>query len=274
MKVITVSRQNGSRGDEVVNLLARELGAELVDKQSLEQDLVRYGLPEDRVERYDERKPGFWEVFSSDRDRYYYYLKSSIFETIRTGSHVVVGRGGSVLLSDVPGVLHLRIIAPLQLRVERMVSRLKCDERHARKLIRESDHNRAGYYHFFFDADWDSPDLYDITCNTAVLTPEEIVRIALNILDSPAFCDPEKTEKRISELATAQRIITTILFEAGVPLRFASVDVRDGVATISGAVDGPVNIERCRTIAESIDGVSSVTVHISDIPEAYVGPYV
>lgn len=274
MNVITCSRQSGSRGDEIIDLLAREFGVKLVDKESLEQDLVRFGLPEERVEQYDERKPGFWEAFSIDRDRYYHYLKASILETARRGDHIIVGRGSSVLLAGIPGILHLKIVAPLEDRIRRTMNKHGCDERNARKLLRESDHNRAGFYHFFFDADWDSAELYDLTCNTGMLAPDQILRLVRSLLESPEYRDYEATTQRLAEMATAQKILTRIIFEEKIPIRFPAVEVQGDVATISGAVNGANRIEQCREIAESTEGISRVEILISDVPEIYVGPFV
>jgi cytidylate kinase len=274
MNVMTCSRQSGSRGDEIIDLISREFGLKLVNKESLEQDLVRFGLPEERVEQYDERKPGFWEAFSTDRDRYYHYLKASILETARQGDHIVVGRGSPVLLAGIPGILHLKIVAPLEDRIRRTMSKHGCDERNARKLLRESDHNRAGFYHFFFDADWNSAELYDLTCNTATLTPDQILRLVRALLESPEFRDYEATTRRLAEMATAQTILTRILFEERIPIRFPAVDVRGDTATISGAVNGAARVEQCKAVAESTEGISRVEILISDVPEIYVGPFV
>ncbi len=274
MTLITVSRQSGSRSEEIIELVARTLGLQLIDKHALEEDLIRMGLPEQSLERFDEKKPGFWELFSLDRDRYYHYLKASILDHICEGDHIVVGRGAPIFLAGIPGILHVRITAPMEVRVRRIMEQNQCDEHHARKLAHQSDHNRAGYYHVFFNADWTAPDLYDLVINTETLSPRTVVETIRATVEAPSFRSVGgETKKRISEMATAQRILTRILFEENVPVRFATVDVSDGVATIGGAVSTDSDIRRCEKIAREAEGIHAVSIEIAHVPETYEGPY-
>ncbi|MDA3948682.1 MAG: cytidylate kinase-like family protein [Spirochaeta sp.] len=274
MALITVSRQSGSRGEEITDLLARTLGLRLIDKQTLESVLVRHGVPETNVERYDEKKPGFWDLFSTERDRYYHYLKASIFETARDGNQIILGRGAPVILGEVPGVLHLRIIAPLETRVQRLMEERGCDEVHARKLVHRHDHDRSGFYHVYFNVDWDSAELYDLTFNTTKVTPEMVVSSVESLIAAPSFSDAAKhTEERLTELATAQQILTRIIFQEKIPLRFPAVEVHGGTAVISGAVTVCANVDRCSEIARAAEGIDNVESRIACVPENYDGAY-
>jgi len=274
MAIITVSRQSGSRGDEITDLLARSLGMHLIDKDTLEEVLVRHGIPETSVERYDEKKPGFWEYFSSDRDRYYHYLKASILESVLKGDHIVLGRGAPIILAGIPGTLHLRVIAPMEVRVQRVMDEQGCDEHHARRIIHQSDHNRAGFYHVFFNADWDAPEHYDLTVNTGSISPEAVLDAVRVVLESSDFqADTKRTAAHLAEVAMAQEILTRILYEAKIPLRFPGVEVHNGVATLTGAVSVAENIGRCEAIAKKVEGISQVDSQIACVPENYDGPY-
>ncbi|MFW5796611.1 MAG: cytidylate kinase family protein [Alkalispirochaeta sp.] len=274
MAIITVSRQSGSRGDEITDLLVRSLGLRMIDKDTLEEALVRHGIPETSVERYDEKKPGFWEYFSSDRDRYYHYLKASILESVLKGDRIVLGRGAPMILAGVPGVLHLRVIAPMEIRVQRVMEEQACDEHHARRIIHQSDHNREGFYHVFFNADWDAPEHYDLTVNTGSISPEAVLETVRAIIDSSSFqADAKRTEAHLAELAMAQEILNKIIFEEKIPLRFPGVEVHDGTAILTGAVSIAANIERCEATAKAVKGVQRVDSQIACVPESYDGPY-
>lgn len=274
MRLITVSRQSGSLGDEITDLLARSLGLAVINKGSLERTLLEHGVPETSVERFDEKKPGFWEFFSAERDRYYHYLKASILEMVATGDHIILGRGASAILDEVPGVLNLRFVAPMPVRIQRIMESHSCDEHHARRIIHETDHNRAGFHHVFFNVDWDSPDLYDIVVNTAEIPPAAIVQSIQTIVSSPdRVTRAEAAEERIGEMRIAQAILTRIIFEERIPLRFPAVEVHRGVATISGSVSVEANVERCEAAAKSVDGVEGVEMQVARLPENYDGPY-
>ncbi|TVR70538.1 MAG: BON domain-containing protein [Spirochaetaceae bacterium] len=273
MNVITCSRQSGSRGEEIIDLLSRELNVQVVDKDSVEHALVKNGLPERSFERYDEKKPGFWDLISSDRERYFHCLKASILEIAQGGNSIIVGRGAPVLLAGVPGVLHLRIVAPLETRIHRVMEAHSCGEADARRLIRESDHNRAGFYRYFFDSDWDSHDLYDLILNTGYLKTRHALEIVRSLLKTPEFQENAATTRRLTELSLAQRILKQILVDEQIPIRFPAVEVSGGTATLTGTVNVAASIERCKAVAENTEGITEVLVQILHAPEIYNGPF-
>ena len=151
MSYITVSRQLGSLGSEIARQLCQGFAWPCLDKESLEEAFRQYGLPRESVERFDEKKPGFWDLFKTDKARYLHYMKKAIFEFALQGSGIILGRGGQILLADLPGVLHVRVIAPWAVRKERIMKRFECDEQHAEKILRDSDYEKDGFHKFFFE---------------------------------------------------------------------------------------------------------------------------
>ena len=69
MAVITISRQLGSLGTEIAKGLNEKLQLNYLDKSKLETALVsEYGISGESIERYDEKKPPLWDIFSSGWD--------------------------------------------------------------------------------------------------------------------------------------------------------------------------------------------------------------
>ena len=69
MAVITIARELGAWGENARQLLAKRLNATLIDKNVIESRLDHHGLDETLLQRYDERKPGFFSSFSADQDK-------------------------------------------------------------------------------------------------------------------------------------------------------------------------------------------------------------
>ena len=93
-------------------------------------------------------------------------MASVIRNVSLVGKAIVVGRGGVSITRDLVGGLHLRLIASLETRVQRMMSLLGEDEAHARRYIADQDHSRKALLKKHFDARIDDPLLYDATCNS------------------------------------------------------------------------------------------------------------
>lgn len=109
MPIITISRQLGSFGSSIAKGVAEKLNYEYVDRMGIGEALAGHGVPAFEVEGYDEKRPSFWESFSSQRRRFLHLIQAVLYDFTRKGNIVIVGRGGQVLLRGLPGALHVRI---------------------------------------------------------------------------------------------------------------------------------------------------------------------
>ena len=130
-----------------------------------------YGVAGSKLEKYDERKPAFLAAFSQDRDDYLHFLKTAMLDEAGKGNCVFIGRGAFAFFKDVPGVLSVFLVAPVDIRIERVKSYFHCDDKRARQIIDQSDHDRSGFHRYFFDIEWKEPSNYHLTLNIGVLHP-------------------------------------------------------------------------------------------------------
>ncbi len=93
-------------------------------------------------------------------------IRQVILEYAQSGDVMIVGRGGQVILGEMSRALHVQVIAPEDVRVQRLVRRTGIDEKEARTQVRRSDRERARYMRRFHDAEWRDADLYDLVLNT------------------------------------------------------------------------------------------------------------
>ncbi len=271
MAVITVSRQLGSRGTGLAHSLAEELGYDVVDKESLEHALVDMGIPEVKVEQYDEKKPGFWQLFSAEKDRYLHFMKTAVYEAARARDCVVIGRGSQALFQGLPGILRARIIASAESRRRRIAELFGLDEQRAEQTMRRSDQDRSGYHRFFFNIHWDTPDLYDLVVNTDVLAEGDVIKLLAQAMQGECVVRAkEELGERLQDLCIVQAVRTAILYEEHIPTLFLEVASERGAVTLSGAVQVASSIERCAEVAAGVDGVASIDNRI-DVVNYYLG---
>ena len=259
MLIVTFSRQSGSLGSQIARSLAEALKIPLLDKEDLEKRLAEFGVESASLEKYDEKRPGFWEVFSSDKNRYLHFLKSAIYSFAHEGRGLIVGRGGQVLLAGIPGVLHVRVVAPAAVRRQRLQEAYGCDERQAEQILRHTDTNRAGFHRFFFSVGWDDPELYDLVLNTNSLAVEAAVNLLRNAVREGRSKEQERQFRGMMEdRCLQQEVETRILYREKVPVRFLEAVAREGVVTLNGTVNTRVAVERCTEIAAAVPGVKRV----------------
>jgi cytidylate kinase len=107
-------------GREIAHAVANELNYEYIDKDKIGKALRDYGLSAFEVETFDEKPPPFWDYMDMQKKKLLHIIQALIHGFARKDNVVIVGRGGQVLLKGFPGVLHVRIIAPFDLRVQRI----------------------------------------------------------------------------------------------------------------------------------------------------------
>ena len=181
LRVLTLSRELGAGEQGFPPTLGERLGMKVYDRELLEQEAVRLGVPEAELEKIDERGAGIFQRFrpGSIYQRYFEALGQLMHELSDQGDVILVGRGGSRILHDDPRAFHVRIVAPLPVRVRRVMEYRWVQEGMAKKLIAESDSRRCNFYESCFGADWSSPLEYDVTFNSGRLGVTAIEAVAI-----------------------------------------------------------------------------------------------
>jgi cytidylate kinase len=101
----------------------------------------------------------------------------------KKGNVVIVGRGGMAALQNKPDILHVRIDAPLALRVKRLMEHEGLAQEDAQKKIRERDLSDVGWIKRYFGLDSHEPTLFDLIISTAKFSPEDAADMIIQALD-------------------------------------------------------------------------------------------
>jgi cytidylate kinase len=197
MPVITISRELGSEGDKIADLLCQELGYRRVDKALLTQIAKEAGVDVEAVLAMERsfatrarlvstemtslysRQPGAFEKKAALDDRTYErVVREAMEEYARQGDAIIVGRGGQMVLRDWPTALHVHLYAPLKVRAQRVAQRFNISEQVAERRIAESDEEKKQYIrHMYKLADWKDLKYYHLAINTAYVSPEVAAQI-------------------------------------------------------------------------------------------------
>ncbi|GAK56276.1 putative cytidylate kinase, putative [Candidatus Vecturithrix granuli] len=209
MTVITISRQFGSGGTEIATQVCKELGYQYFEKRLMDRIAADMGLVEQEVIDFSEDKyqakgilerlfksksnmmevgawaqstTGAWTKVSQKigEQESVVFVNNLILAASKKGNVVIVGRGGQAVLKDTPGVLHVRLIAPLDNRIQRVQAREHLTEEEARKMVEKRDHAIADYLKRFHNIEVSDPTLYHLVLNSGKWDVETIVKIIVN----------------------------------------------------------------------------------------------
>jgi cytidylate kinase len=175
MAVITISREFGSEGSIVAEKIASALGYHLADKNTLEAILSEYGLLE--FDRMYESIPGFWDRFDAHRmerrTNLIAMLNQAILALARHGNMVILGRGGFSVLAGLADVLHVRVQAPLPLRIHRVTQDPSIAEpSRAEILVNENDDLQKAFVESVYGTQWDSAKGFDLVIDTGKISTD------------------------------------------------------------------------------------------------------
>ena len=175
-RVLTLARELGAGDKSLAPALGIWLGLRVYDRELLEQEAARIGIPETQLAQVDERKSGLFRRLRTGglEARHFEGLRLLMQELADRGEVLLVGRGGSRFLRDHPRAFNVRVVAPMAVRLRRVMEHRWLREEPARKLIDESDANRRGFYQYHFAADWTSPLEYHLTVNSGQLGPAAV----------------------------------------------------------------------------------------------------
>ena len=187
MAVITISRQYGSLGNIVADALGQRLGYRVVMRELINQAARWAGAPEVALAVIDEL--GLLGLSPSEEDyqAYIQALKSVMLELADEGNAVIVGRGGQVVLGARPDVLHVRLVAPVEVRIARIAERHHISLQAARAQVKTSDRQRRIFLKRFYNIDGNDPQLYDLVINTARMSAEAACNLICAALQQERF---------------------------------------------------------------------------------------
>jgi cytidylate kinase len=189
--IITISRQFGAGGSLVARQVADALGWRVVDNELIDAVARGAGLPPEEVARKEERAPGFLERLARALARSVPELFSGAGEKVpepeeaqivqatervvadlaAAGRVVMVGRAGAAVLSKggEHDALHVKLVAPLEFRLEVAMRRLGVGRDEAERVLRDTDASRERYVRQNYQRDWDDATNYHLVLNTGAL---------------------------------------------------------------------------------------------------------
>jgi cytidylate kinase len=89
----------------------------------------------------------------------------------RSGDVVIIGRGANLILADAPGVLHIGMLAPLEIRVETIMWRERFNREQAQAYVAEVEQARVEFFRKFFKVSPNNPNLYHLVLNLKEMQP-------------------------------------------------------------------------------------------------------
>ncbi len=122
-------------------------------------------------------------------DQHFIEATSTVIKDLaRAGDVIINGRGSNLILRDMLGVLHVGLLAPMELRIKTIIEREHLNREEAERYVRDTEQARLIYFKKFFKVSPEDPSLYDIVLNMGTMSLEAaaaVIALAASKLEPP-----------------------------------------------------------------------------------------
>ena len=116
MAIITIQRGTKSGGEALADCLGGHLGYPVLGGEVLQDAAAQLGVPAKDVGEKMEERPGRFGRKPLITKLYVAAVRAALIDQARTGYLIYHGLAGGLLLRRLPGVLRVRLIAPMEFR--------------------------------------------------------------------------------------------------------------------------------------------------------------
>ncbi len=178
-RVITIAREFGSGGHLLGEMLSKELGIRLYDKEFIHLSAQESGMDEAYIRKNEQSIPSFWlkSVYAQNKntveqsmapDDVLFVAESKIVqEAAAKEDCVIVGRCADFVLDGQPGLIRVFCCAGLDAARQRCVQEYGLPTDKAEAEIKRVNRKRMAHYEYYTGRKWGDPHHYDLVVNTS-----------------------------------------------------------------------------------------------------------
>ena len=241
MPMIAMTREMGSLGKDVAAGIAARGGRKVVYQEIIEPIANKMRLRKSHVERFLEGRSGIWERLTTDRTSLSIFTADEMFRFLRDPSTAVLRGWGAVhLLKNVPHVVRVRVCAPLEMRIQRMMERLGTDNRETvESEIQLSEEAHTAITRRHFGINWRDADNYDLILNTERLSVEECIDQLEAVMKKKAFQETPESLRMVDDLALEWSMRSGLRRDPRTAGADIAVQVQNGIVQLMGMAESP-----------------------------------
>jgi cytidylate kinase len=198
---VTLSREPGTGAPALAESLASALNEQdpaeqpwtCWDRELVEKFSADHHLSQRLVESLQEREHSWLSDFfagiggsdspdHADEPRIFRGVATTVQALASTGRVIIVGRGGVFLTRRLPGGVHIRLVAPLEFRIERYAKLRQISSRAAADELREITRRREAFYRRYWPGEPIRPELFHAMINVARVSQQTIVQMVVALV--------------------------------------------------------------------------------------------
>lgn len=259
MAVIAMTQEMATLGKDVALGVCEALGLQQARHEIGDVVAGKMHVKKSLIRRLREGKANLLERWAADEKTISIFTAEEVFDLAVKGDVLLRGWGATMWLRSVAHIPTVKVCAPMELRVQRLMQRLESqDAELARHEIRTDDAAHAARMAEHFNVTWGDPSLYDLCLNTERVAVNTAVDLVVATSRSAQFAETPASRQHLLDLSAAAKVRAALRSDASTAEVNISVEVRNGEAVLSGIVSDAREHDACLTVASTVAGISSV----------------
>jgi cytidylate kinase len=249
MSIITISRGTFSGGQILAECVAKKLGYSCISREVLVAAARGHGVPlEELTKALNEPPGGLFHRKTLNRVHYLVYIREALVKSVKDEKAVYHGLSGQLLLTGVPHVLRVFVIASMEYRIQAAIERLHCNRSKAIEFIHNIDKKRDNWVRFLYNVDRHDPSLYDLIINLDRMDIDSACEIICASASQQEFQTTPESQKRLSDLVLAAEIRSMIASDGSIDDDNIEVEADDGVIILQGMAHSLADADKIREV--------------------------
>lgn len=259
MTVIAMTQEMASLGKDVALGVAEALGLQLVRHEVGDMVAGRMQVKKSLIRRIREGKAGKIEKWGADEKTISIFTAEEVFDLALKGNVLIRGWGATLLLRAVPHIPCIRVCAPLEVRVKRLMERLETDDGElARREIEADDAARSLRMGEHFNVTWGDATLYDLTLNTERVSIPTCVDQVVKLARAKEFQETPQSRQLLADLALQARAVAALKADPRTSGIDISVEPQGGQLRLRGIVVDAREKALVHEVLQSLAGVTAI----------------
>lgn len=273
MAVITISRGTMSGGEDLAKCLSERLGYPTISREIIIETASRHGVSEALLTQQLKKLPGIIKRMAGEKQVYLTTIQTILAERALQGNFIYHGNAGHFLLKGLHGVLKVRIIAPMEYRIKKVIDKKNLTFKEAKNYIDNIDKQRIEWTKFLYRVDWRDPALYDLVINIKDITIPMACEIIIHTINLPEFQDTPERKKDREDFYLASLVKSKLSLSEKTRGMDIDVEASNGEVIISGKfyTSGPFprGIHRSKgdilEVVQTVPGIKDIKIEIESL---------
>jgi cytidylate kinase len=264
MAIITISRGSYSRGKEVAEKVAQELGYECIAREIVLEASEEFNMPEIKLIRAIHDAPSILNRFAYGKEKYIAYIQEALLKHLQKDNVVYHGLAGHFFVRGISHVLKVRIIADLEERIRLEMEREGISKKEASHILKKDDKERKKWSEHLYGIDTWDPTLYDLVLHIHKITVDDAADIICHVARLKHFQTTPESQKAMDDLALSAEV-KAALIDTKPDIQVSADNGVVHIGTEAPLVQESIWIQKMEKIAKAIPGVKEIRIKVLPI---------